>query len=326
MRVRKSGFTLVELLVVIAIIGILVALLLPAVQAAREAARRTSCLNNLKNVSLAMHNHHDIVKRFPPGCAQDQPPFGTAAGGWGSSWKVYILPFIEQSSIYDKWVFNGGNSGYTHAGNMALVHNLKLEVYRCPSSPMPEFYASSNNAGSIQMMTSYTGIAGSDLPSSSFSTSGGNGYTSGSGCLYANSKVNMASLTDGTSNVMMIGEQSDHLRDANNQPIPGSYTAITSQGPHGWTMGTGNQSVGTAYTDRHFNCTTLRYEINKRGLPNSGGTGHNTGNNIPLSSRHPGGCCVALGDASTRFVSQTTTLLVLQQLTVGNDGAVVSNF
>ncbi len=276
-----------------------------------------------------MHNHHDIVKRFPPGCAQDQPPFGTAAGGWGSSWKVYILPFIEQSSIYDKWVFNGGNSGYTHATNMPLVHNLKLEVYRCPSSPMPEFYASSNNAGSIQMMTSYTGIAGpgnSGWSSAPTIYSGTHGLASGSGCLYANSKVNMAALTDGTSNVMMIGEQSDHLRDANNNPIPGSYTAITSQGPHGWTMGAGQANVGTAYTDRHFNCTTLNYTINQRGLPNSGGTGHNTGNNIPLSSRHPGGCCVALGDASTRFVSQTTPLLILQYLAAGSDGNVVSNF
>ncbi len=330
MSARKLGFTLVELLVVIAIIGILVALLLPAVQAAREAARRTSCLNNLKNLGLGMHNHHDIYKRFPPGCANDKIPFGAHAtgAGWGSSWKVYLLPFIEQSSLYDKWVFDGGNSGYTHATNMPLVHNVKIEVYRCPSSPIPEFYAASNNNGSIQMMTSYTGIAGAGNNGWSAApvSSGGHGVQSGSGCLYANSKVNMSALTDGTSNVIMIGEQSDHLRDANNNPITGSYTAITSQGPHGWTMGAGNASEGTAYTERHFNCTTINYEINKRGLPNSGGTGHNTGNNIPLSSRHPGGCCVVLADASTRFVSQSTPLLTLLYLANGNDGNVVSNF
>lgn len=324
MRVRKSGFTLVELLVVIAIIGVLVALLLPAVQAAREAARRSSCLNNLKNLSLALHNHHDVMLRFPPGCANDKQPFGSHASGagWGSSWKVYLLPYIEQSNIYDKWVFDGTNSGYTNANNMAIVSNVFLPTYRCPSSPVPRFYPSSNNAGSIQMYTSYTGIAGSNLPNAPVGN-GGNGYTSGSGALYANSQTNMSSLTDGTSNTMFIGEQSDHLRDANNQPIPGSYGVITSQGPHGWTMGTGNSSVGTAYTDRHFNCTTLTYNINQRGLTNAGGTGHNTGNNIPLSSAHSNGCVVGVADGSSRFLSQTIALVVLQRFANGNDGEVL---
>ncbi len=319
----KSGFTLVELLVVIAIIGVLVALLLPAVQAAREAARRSSCLNNSKNISLAMHNHHDTLLRFPPGCARDQAHLGThtTGAGWGSSWKVYLLPYVEQTALYSKWRFDGANSGYTHTNNMPLVDKLMLKIYRCPSSPMPEFYKSSNNAGSIQMFTSYTGIAGSNLPGSTF-YSGTHGYASGDGVLYANSVTTMASLTDGTSNAFMIGEQSDHMRDANNRPIPGSYTAITSQGPHGWTMGAGQILVGTAYTERHFNCTTVAYTINQRGLPNSGGTGHNTGSNIPLASAHPGGCIMGLADGSSRFVSQTTALLTLQQLSNGGDGAV----
>ncbi len=88
-----SGFTLVELLVVIAIIGILVALLLPAVQAAREAGRRTQCTNNLKQMGLALHNHHDSLRRFPPG--GDRSP----VGGYGPSWMVHILPYIEQNSL-----------------------------------------------------------------------------------------------------------------------------------------------------------------------------------------------------------------------------------
>jgi len=316
------GFTLVELLVVIAIIGVLVALLLPAVQAAREAARRSSCLNNMKNISLAMHNHHDTLLRFPPGGAMDQAPFGTHATGvaWGSSWKVYVLPYIEQNALHSKWLFNGSASGYTHATNMPLVNKLKLKIYRCPSSALPEFYTTSYNAGSIQMFTSYTGIAGSNLPGSSF-YSGTYGFASGDGPLYANSVAKMASLTDGTSNTFMIGEQSDHMRDANNRPIPGTYKAITSQGPHGWTMGVGNANVGIAYLDRHFNCTTVAYTINQRGLPNSGGTRENTGNNIPLSSVHPGGCIMALADGSSRFVSQTTPLLILQQFSNGSDGA-----
>ena len=136
---RRSAFTLVELLVVIAIIGVLVALLLPAVQAAREAARRSSCTNNMKQLGIALHNFHDTFNRFPPGGARDQQPFGTHAtgGGWGSSWKVYILPYIEQNAIYDKWLFDGANSGYTHASNMVYTNRLKIATYRCPSSPVP---------------------------------------------------------------------------------------------------------------------------------------------------------------------------------------------
>src|ERR1022692_907735 len=125
---KMGGFTLIELLVVIAIIAILIALLVPAVQKVREAAARTQCINNLKNIGLALHGYHDSHKQLPPGCANDLPPFGGTTQGWGSSWMVYILPNIEQGALYANWQFSG-NSGYQNAVNSAAVSNLTIAVY-----------------------------------------------------------------------------------------------------------------------------------------------------------------------------------------------------
>jgi len=242
---------------------------------------------------------------------------------------VYILPYIEQGNIYNKWVFSG-NSGYTNANNMStatpLVHQVTIKTYRCPSSGLPPFYTSSNNAGAIQMFTSYTGIAGSTIDPG-VNTSG-YGPSGSGGVLYANSQTTFGSITDGTSNTLLVGEQSDHLRDANNVPIPGGFAAITSQGPHGWTMGAGNANVGPAYTDRTFNCSTTRYQINQRGMSNNcaAGTCDNTGNNIPLSSNHTGGINALLGDGSVRFLTSTTALQTLQWLSSKAGGEVLPNF
>ena len=283
----------------------------------------------MKQLATALHNFHDTYKRLPPGCAQDQRPFGTNVGGWGSSWKVYILPYVEQGVIFDNWVLDGTNSGYTNANNMALVHRVTIPAYRCPSTVLPEFYPGGgwNGGATNEMYSCYTGIAGAGSNTAPFTanTTGGHGWTSGDGCLNANSKVNFASLTDGTSNVILVGEQSNHLRDANGMIVAGGFGAITSQGPHGWTMGAGNQNVGNAYTDRHFNCTTVRWTINQIGFTSNAATGtnDNTGNNTPLSSLHPGGCHVALGDASNRFVSQDVPLATLLQLSCISDGVPV---
>src|SRR6476469_6044159 len=108
---RRRAFTLIELLVVIAIIAILIALLVPAVQKVREAAARTQCLNNLKQIGLALHSFHDVNKRLPAGAHNDKTPFGTSPTGseWGSSWIVSILPQIEQGPMYKQLRLNGGS-------------------------------------------------------------------------------------------------------------------------------------------------------------------------------------------------------------------------
>jgi prepilin-type N-terminal cleavage/methylation domain-containing protein len=124
----RTGFTLVELLVVIAIIGVLVALLLPAVQAAREAARRSSCGNNLKQISLGIHNYHDTYLGFPAGNVTNGNCCGTAAR---ISWAIDILPFIEQKNLYDRY---DKSQPDTHANNRFVVQS-EVKTYNCPSDP-----------------------------------------------------------------------------------------------------------------------------------------------------------------------------------------------
>jgi prepilin-type N-terminal cleavage/methylation domain-containing protein/prepilin-type processing-associated H-X9-DG protein len=333
MRSRSwSGFTLVELLVVITIIGILIALLLPAVQAAREAARRSQCLNNLKQLGLALHNHHDIKQKFPPGTPPDTDPWkasGTADANYGSNWKIQILPFIEQTGLYNKWQFYGG-SGYYNAQNLALLYNYMISVYRCPSTVFPDFSTRAHHG----MYTSYTAVAGSvtDISPAAYTVSPSN-IVSDHGILGYKSQVKMAEITDGTSNTILVGEQSNHLRDANNDIILGSsygsgpnVIPITAQGPDNWAIG-----CPVSGTYEYYNITTVRYSINQIGFAaNPSGGGYNPGggvcdnvcNNIPLSSLHPGGCNLLFADGSVRFWSNSVDLQALFYAACRDDGRV----
>jgi len=333
----------VELLVVIAIIGILVALLLPAVQAAREAARRSECNNKLKQLALACHNHHDVKKLFPPGTTQDQPPFGPAASGWGASWLIYILPYFEQQALYSQLTIGGG-TGYGNTTNGAIYTNVFIPGYRCPSTPLPDKTSSSvPGSGALELPT-YCGIAGAVdgliLPLGTYKetrylnpsgTAGccTGGILGGSGVLIPNGKISTSAVTDGTSNTMMISEQSNWIFTLN-----GTRQAWNAAGPHGWTIGWGNQTAPNSFNNgnpaggdnRAFNVTTIRWSINQTtGWPDSPGNCgsfgvcDNAGQNIPLNSAHPGGVNAAFADGSVQFLGNTLPLDILGRLAIRDD-------
>lgn len=218
-RRRRAAFTLVELLVVIAIIGILVALLLPAVQAARESARRTQCVNNMKQLALAMQNHHDTFKRFPSahqigntwytGYQRQPPPGGLTAGSsypkegpfW--SWAMRIAPFIEQSSLKDQANLIGTPAGWPWwqkiPGTTKDIVGAKTTSFVCPSAWRGSGVWTDNV--NVAALTSYLAVSGTNQ----FREAPANGQD---GMIYVNSGVNMGDVVDGTSNTVIFGERS----------------------------------------------------------------------------------------------------------------------
>jgi prepilin-type N-terminal cleavage/methylation domain-containing protein len=198
LRERRPGFTLVELLVVISIIGVLMALLLPAVQAAREAARAAQCKNSIRQVGLALHNYHDIHQRLPPGWIGNMPE-GTP--GWG--WMVSILPQMEQGPLHDNVIQR--NLPIADPVNLrAREHVLKL--LQCPSDPTPKLFTllADDDSPMFQVSRSnYVGVFGTleveDDP------------TAGDGAFYFLSSTRFSDITDGLSNTMLVGERGTRL-------------------------------------------------------------------------------------------------------------------
>lgn len=212
--VSRRGFTLIELLVVIAIIAVLIALLLPAVQQAREAARRTQCKNNLKQLGLALHNYHDIFNVFPSGWIGVQGGIQTAQAGInGAGWGAMLLPQLDQSALYNQ--FNP---------NVAIENPLNdtfrlqtLAVFRCPSDPQPErFKIDADGSPGTTIcelaIANYIGSFGTDSVDGCENAPGlapvrANGQCASDGVFYHNSSVKLRDVFDGTSNTFLAGER-----------------------------------------------------------------------------------------------------------------------
>ncbi len=288
----STGFTLVELLVVIAIIGILIALLLPAVQAAREAARRTQCANNLKQVGLALHNHASAKKTFPKGVEiwrGDHPcsmPSGITTEKIGFSWSVWILPYLELSPSYQRL---DHNARYYQGSNF-IVGAESISNYLCPSDP--EGFELVNVVDGVKngaveeqdlAKTNLLGVADSE----NCTCDGSFPKLNGDGILFNYRALRFRDITDGTSKTLIVGEVIGH-----------SQVTYSSAFWNSWSI------------------TDTRNGLNNpRRIPTVTPWDFNNGG---FASYHPGGCHFAYADGSVHFLNETIAQNVLRSLTTRN--------
>jgi len=290
---KRDGFTLVELLVVIAIIGILIALLLPAVQAAREAARRTQCVNNLAQLALGMQGYESSFESLPPGVINPSGPIQSAASGQHVSWLAHILPQIEQRNAYKLLDFTAG----AYAAANAPVRNWQASVFVCPSDGGVLW-----SAGGLGV-TSYVGCHHDvEAPIDA----------DNHGVLFLNSGVRLVEITDGASQTLMLG----HKR--------------FTPGDLGWISGTRSTLRNTG---NPLNASTINGGVLAQIGETTGPAGPPIASSaMPalnanpalvvggFESDHPGGVTTAFTDGSVHFLTSTINPLVLQQLGHRADG------
>ncbi len=307
------GFTLIELLVVIAIIAVLIGLLLPAVQAAREAARRSQCVNNLKQLGIAMHNYHDTFGTFPRGqknkMGQNVPENGYDRGCWYAS----VLPFTEQAALADA-MQAAIDRRYDYTCHITGAY-VVVNTFMCPSDPanpkLLTFGATALRAPAQGFHGNYVMCAGSTFFNPSPPILGGVDGTQLNGMFYSLSSTRLGDVIDGTSNTLMDAEIII-APDRTGHDLRGRYHN-TWQGNNLFSaLYPPNSPVG----DVSSYCQSIRMAR----------CGTQTGTNVVQSARsyHPGGVNAGFGDGSVRFVKSTTAPVIYQALSTRNGGEVVS--
>lgn len=305
--VKRNGFTLVELLVVIAIIGILIALLLPAVQAAREAARRAQCTNNLKQLALAAHNYHDRLRSFPPGTLLKT--FSSKPKLRGPSLFLFLLNDVEQSSL--QGVLDLNDPLNNEAGGKDSLAALVLPVLLCPSDMIGEnpVMQSGSSPERWHGLTSYGGNSGTGGNHRTLCTSvalGADGMFCETGPLSnpiaGQSPVRIAGVVDGTSNTLFLGERS-HKDSVFDVWANGAGEQVI--GEYGWWHTAGGLAIVdatmTTFAPINYRTDASQADFACRRLSAFG-------------SHHPGGANFALVDGSVRFVAETIELSTYRAL------------
>lgn len=299
---RQPGFTVIELLVVIAVIGILMALLLPAVQQARESARRLKCLNNLRQLGIACQNHHGTHGRLPPGLENGPTPAGQPRPPNERSHSLFffLLPFMEETNVHRAW----GDDPYL-AAQKGLAGE-RLHFLRCPSDTVASVVLETPSFATQPIryaMTSYGGNGGVR----SFHPA----RASRDGVFFVNSEVHYAKIRDGLSQTLLLAER-DHADVAYESQLRGQtplerwgYWAPSTQGE----PGIGHVTLGSLAPINYKHPTgvpvTAAFEDRRVSA---------------IGSSHPGGANVALADGSARFMTDRIHLLTLQRLTTRDDG------
>ncbi|MGH7127648.1 MAG: DUF1559 domain-containing protein [Planctomycetaceae bacterium] len=307
---RACGFTLIELLVTIAVIAVLLALLLPAVQQAREAARRSICKSNLRQIALAMHNYHDTFRTLP-----------FAWDNRETAWQAMILSQIEHGPLYDTLIFAEGGPGQwdNDSANETACATF-IPAFRCPTMAVPEHIDNHNIEGRVP--ASYRVVASSTAVSDDASTIP-SGHPDAAleqvpqdGMFWGCSRVRLGDVLDGLSNTLMIGEsKTDPLYVKDGQAMDFWQIGAPQTGP--WAPGNGR---GTEYSEV---AGSAYGEINSWRSP---ATTHGVVMELSFGSWHTGGAHFAVGDGSARFLSENIDLIIYRALATRDGGETAGEF